>query len=115
MEWVFGEVVRAPRPGGGAGAPGARGAAGRAGHREQALTLDDGRVLAGLGAVVLAQGHLPAEADGIEESLAAYADRHGLRYYAPANPPTSTCRRSRRASRCRCAGWGSTSSTTWRC
>ncbi|MGY0062222.1 FAD/NAD(P)-binding protein [Streptomyces sp. LZ34] len=87
LEWVFGEVVRgAPdtvtvrvhaaravrleeRPGG-----------------EQVLTLEDGSRLDGLRAVVLAQGHLPTVADAAEERFAAHAERHGLRYYPPANP-----------------------------
>ncbi|MET8181967.1 FAD/NAD(P)-binding protein [Streptomyces sp. NPDC005336] len=87
LEWVFGEVVRsAPaavtvqvhlaravrldeQPGG-----------------EQALTLDDGTRIGGLGAVVLAQGHLPATTDATERRYAAHAGRHGLRYYPPANP-----------------------------
>ncbi|MEV3990990.1 FAD/NAD(P)-binding protein [Streptomyces sp. NPDC049837] len=49
------------------------------------LTLDDGTVLAGLDAVVLAQGHLPA-ADPSSELLGGYAVRHGLRHFPPANP-----------------------------
>ena len=49
-------------------------------------TLDDGRTLDGLGAVVLAQGHLPAVADPEQRRLADYAAGHGLRYLPPANP-----------------------------
>ncbi|MGX1561722.1 FAD/NAD(P)-binding protein [Streptomyces sp. NPDC055506] len=52
----------------------------------QALTLDDGRTLTGLSAVVLAQGHLPAVADPAGRRLAAHAARHGLRHIPPANP-----------------------------
>ncbi|MGW2024300.1 FAD/NAD(P)-binding protein [Streptomyces decoyicus] len=52
----------------------------------QSLTLDDGRTLDGLGAVVLAQGHLPAVADPEQRRLADYAAGHGLRYLPPANP-----------------------------
>ncbi|MFF4831504.1 FAD/NAD(P)-binding protein [Streptomyces sp. NPDC001315] len=52
----------------------------------QVLTLDDGRVLPALSAVVLAQGHLPTAADGTQQRLAAYAGRHGLRHVPPANP-----------------------------
>ncbi|WP_031080389.1 FAD/NAD(P)-binding protein [Streptomyces sp. NRRL S-118] len=52
----------------------------------QTLTLDDGTVLTGLGAVVLAQGHLPAGGGETEVRLAAHAERHGLRYLPPANP-----------------------------
>ncbi|WP_438363797.1 FAD/NAD(P)-binding protein [Streptomyces hyaluromycini] len=52
----------------------------------QTLTLDDGRTLPGLAAVVLAQGHLPATASAGQRRLAAHAARHGLRHIPPANP-----------------------------
>ncbi|MER7177429.1 FAD/NAD(P)-binding protein [Streptomyces mesophilus] len=52
----------------------------------QSLTLDDGTRLAGLDAVILAQGHLPTLGDRTQERLAAHADRHGLGYFPPANP-----------------------------
>ncbi|OPF74312.1 FAD-binding protein [Streptomyces antioxidans] len=87
LEWVFGEVVR--------GAPDTvtvrthRARAVRLEERadgEQVLTLDDGSRLDGLRAVVLAQGHLPAATDATERRYAAHAERHGLRYYPPANP-----------------------------
>ncbi|MFE9607531.1 FAD/NAD(P)-binding protein [Streptomyces sp. NPDC006012] len=52
----------------------------------QTLTLDDGRTLEGLSAVVLAQGHLPEAEDGTRRQLAAHAERHGLRHIPPANP-----------------------------
>ncbi|MFF4605215.1 FAD/NAD(P)-binding protein [Streptomyces sp. NPDC001339] len=52
----------------------------------QSLTLDNGRELGGLGAVVLAQGHLPTLPAPEQRCLAAYAAGHGLRYLAPANP-----------------------------
>ncbi|GAU70952.1 hypothetical protein SSP35_24_00570 [Streptomyces sp. NBRC 110611] len=52
----------------------------------QSLTLDDGRELGGLGAVVLAQGHLPAVPAPEQRRFAAYAAGHGLRYLAPASP-----------------------------
>ncbi|WP_408056016.1 FAD/NAD(P)-binding protein [Streptomyces luteolifulvus] len=52
----------------------------------QSLTLDDGRTLSGLAAVVLAQGHLPVAADTAQLRPAAYAERHGLRHVPPANP-----------------------------
>ncbi|GHD22016.1 hypothetical protein GCM10010313_56350 [Streptomyces violarus] len=87
LEWVFARAVRdAP--------PNVRVETHRAravrlddtpsGH--QALTLDDGRTLTGLSAVVLAQGHLPATADPAGRRLAAHAARHGLRHIPPANP-----------------------------
>nr|WSY55271.1 FAD/NAD(P)-binding protein [Streptomyces sp. NBC_00886] len=52
----------------------------------QALTLDNGRTLSALSAVVLAQGHLPTAGDAPQRRLASYADRHGLRHIPPANP-----------------------------
>ncbi|GHC40920.1 FAD/NAD(P)-binding protein [Streptomyces flavofungini] len=52
----------------------------------QTLVLDDSREISGLGAVVLAQGHLPETADRDRAELSAYADRHGLRHIPPANP-----------------------------
>ncbi|MEU2537020.1 FAD/NAD(P)-binding protein [Streptomyces iakyrus] len=87
LEWVFAEVVRqAP--------PAVRVETHRAravrlddtpGDR-QALTLDDGRILTGLSAVVLAQGHLPRTAGPDLLRHAAHAARHGLRHVPPANP-----------------------------
>ncbi|MEV0372027.1 FAD/NAD(P)-binding protein [Streptomyces sp. NPDC050636] len=52
----------------------------------QSLTLDDGRTLHGLGAVILAQGHLPTAPDAEQQRFTDYAARHGLRYLPPANP-----------------------------
>ncbi|GAB7033793.1 FAD/NAD(P)-binding protein [Streptomyces sp. NPDC021749] len=52
----------------------------------QSLALDDGRTLHGLGAVILAQGHLPTLPGPEERRLATYAAGHGLRYLPPANP-----------------------------
>ncbi|MGW7427247.1 FAD/NAD(P)-binding protein [Streptomyces sp. NPDC054813] len=52
----------------------------------QTLTLDDGRALPGLAAVVLAQGHLPATAAPEDRRHLAHAARHGLRHIPPANP-----------------------------
>ncbi|MER7834415.1 FAD/NAD(P)-binding protein [Streptomyces sp. NPDC096040] len=52
----------------------------------QTLTLDDGRTLPGLAAVVLAQGHLPATATPEDRRHLAHAARHGLRHIPPANP-----------------------------
>ncbi|MCK8432034.1 FAD/NAD(P)-binding protein [Streptomyces sp. D2-8] len=87
LEWVFAEVVRQAPP-----------AVRIETHRaravrlddtpggRQTLTLDDGRTLTGLSAVVLAQGHLPRTADPDRLRLAAHAARHGLRHVPPANP-----------------------------
>ncbi|MCX4667522.1 FAD/NAD(P)-binding protein [Streptomyces sp. NBC_01381] len=97
LEWVFAETLR--------GAPGrvrvevhaARAVrldgdpAGSSGGEDpgdgaQLLVLEDGRKIRGLGAVVLAQGHLPT-VDGQDGLLLAeHAARHGLRHIAPANP-----------------------------
>ncbi|MGW3109308.1 FAD/NAD(P)-binding protein [Streptomyces sp. NPDC001100] len=52
----------------------------------QSLTLDNGRTLSALSAVVLAQGHLPTLGDPAQQRLAAYACHHGLRHLPPANP-----------------------------
>ncbi|MEU8823524.1 FAD/NAD(P)-binding protein [Streptomyces sp. NPDC048636] len=87
LEWVFAEVVRgAPDP------VTVRVHTARAvrleegGDGEQILSLDNGTRLAGLCAVVLAQGHLAAAADETESRFADHAERYGLRYYPPANP-----------------------------
>ncbi|MER7971248.1 FAD/NAD(P)-binding protein [Streptomyces sp. NPDC096080] len=97
LEWVFARVVRQAPPSvrvvvhrarairlDDAGDPAAGGDVG--GDGGQRLTLDDGRVLTGLAAVVLAQGHLPVVPDAEGVRLAGYAERHGLRHLAPANP-----------------------------
>ncbi|NBM18685.1 FAD/NAD(P)-binding domain-containing protein [Streptomyces sp. GC420] len=52
----------------------------------QTVVLEDGTRLAGLGAVVLAQGHVPARPTAAEQELAAFAGRHGLTYLPPVNP-----------------------------
>ncbi|OLZ69432.1 FAD-binding protein [Streptomyces sp. IMTB 2501] len=52
----------------------------------QVLTLDDGRVLSGLAAVVLVQGHLPTAEGEERRREAAYAARPGLTHVPPANP-----------------------------
>ncbi|MEV4329185.1 FAD/NAD(P)-binding protein [Streptomyces sp. NPDC049597] len=53
----------------------------------QSLRLDDGTLLSGLSAVVLAQGHLPVVSRQSTAQLADYAARRpGLRHFPPANP-----------------------------
>ncbi|MFE0672516.1 FAD/NAD(P)-binding protein [Streptomyces sp. NPDC058867] len=87
LEWVFARTVREAPP-----SVEVRTHAARAtrlddtpdGH--QTLTLDDGRALTGLSAVVLTQGHLPTAPDAPQRRLSAYAGRHGLRHVPPANP-----------------------------
>ncbi|MCL8017899.1 FAD/NAD(P)-binding protein [Streptomyces sp. AS02] len=87
LEWVFAKVAREAPP-----AVRVETYAARAVRLDdapgggQVLTLDDGRTLPGLSAVVLAQGHLPTAADTTQLRLAAYADLHGLHYIPPANP-----------------------------
>lgn len=87
LEWVFGQVVRGAPEGVTVRVHSARAVRlAEDADGTQRLTLDDGRRLTGLSAVVLAQGHLPARPDAAEERFAAYAARHGLRYFPPANP-----------------------------
>ncbi|MEU7660188.1 FAD/NAD(P)-binding protein [Streptomyces lincolnensis] len=87
LEWVFARTVREAPRGVHVETHAARavrlddGPDGR-----QSLTLDDGRVLSGLAAVVLAQGHLPEVPGPSLRRLAAHAQRHGLRHVPPANP-----------------------------
>ncbi|MGH1551953.1 FAD/NAD(P)-binding protein [Streptomyces sp. L7] len=52
----------------------------------QTVSLEDGSVLTGFAAVVLAQGHLDVEAGDEERRLAAFADRHGLNLPAAGLP-----------------------------
>ncbi|KMS73435.1 FAD binding domain-containing protein [Streptomyces viridochromogenes] len=87
LEWVFAQVVSAAPPAVRVETYAARAVRlDDASDGSQVLTLDDGRVLPGLTAVVLTQGHLPTAGDATQRRLASYAERHGLRYVAPANP-----------------------------
>ncbi|MFI1047256.1 FAD/NAD(P)-binding protein [Streptomyces griseoruber] len=87
LEWVFARTVREAPPSVRVETHAARAVRlDEAADGRQVLTLDDGRVLFGLSAVVLAQGHLPLIADSAEQRHTAYAERHGLRHIAPANP-----------------------------
>ncbi|WP_307167965.1 FAD/NAD(P)-binding protein [Streptomyces rishiriensis] len=52
----------------------------------QTVVLEDGTRLTGLSAVVLAQGHVPAQPTRTERELARYAEHHQLTYLPPANP-----------------------------
>ncbi|KAG5952841.1 hypothetical protein E4U53_007773 [Claviceps sorghi] len=87
LEWVFAEVVRtAPRH------------ISILVHKAQAVRLDDasdgsqtitlstGKVLSGLAAVILAQGHLPLRLDTQLQQFAKFALIHRLRYIPPSNP-----------------------------
>ncbi|MGW2492319.1 FAD/NAD(P)-binding protein [Streptomyces sp. NPDC001606] len=87
LEWVFQRVVRT--------APGALTVVE---HRARAVALDDepdgtqcvllddDTLLAGLHAVVLAQGHLPVRPSARQRERARFARAHGLGYVLPANP-----------------------------
>ncbi|WP_051948557.1 FAD/NAD(P)-binding protein [Streptomyces scabiei] len=91
LEWVFAEVVRGAPPGIRVEVHATRAvrlddAPDDAPGGGQRLTLATGRVLTGLAAVVLTQGHLPTVPDRTERDLTAYAARHGLRHFPPANP-----------------------------
>lgn len=87
LEWVFAKAVREAPPAVRVETHRARAVRlDDAPDGRQTLTLDDGRTLTGLSAVVLAQGHLPATADAEQRRLADHADRHGLRHFPPANP-----------------------------
>ncbi|MEV1081369.1 FAD/NAD(P)-binding protein [Streptomyces sp. NPDC050211] len=87
LEWVFAKVVReAPRAVRVETHAARAVRLGDAPDGRQTLTLDDGRTLAGLSAVVLAQGHLPTVADLAQRRHAVYAETHGLRHIPPANP-----------------------------
>ncbi|MFF4754028.1 FAD/NAD(P)-binding protein [Streptomyces sp. NPDC002514] len=87
LEWVFAQVVRHAPDGVQVRTHQARAVRlDDAPDGRQTLTLDDGRTLEGLSAVVLAQGHLPEAEDGTRRELAAHAERHGLRHIPPANP-----------------------------
>ncbi|WP_275464875.1 FAD/NAD(P)-binding protein [Streptomyces noursei] len=91
LEWVFRHTVRTAPDGVRVVAHRARAVRlAEAADGTQALTLDDGRTLSGLGAVVLAQGHLPARPDAGQRSLADHAAAHGLHYLPPANPADLT-------------------------
>ncbi|MFE6894352.1 FAD/NAD(P)-binding protein [Streptomyces sp. NPDC057694] len=54
--------------------------------RTQTVVLEDGARLTGLGAVVLAQGHVPVHLTRTEREMTEFAARHGLVYLPPANP-----------------------------
>ncbi|WP_329341151.1 FAD/NAD(P)-binding protein [Streptomyces sp. NBC_01352] len=87
LEWVFARTVREAPPGVRVETHAARAVRlDDAPDGLQTLTLDDGRALSGLSAVVLAQGHLPVAADTAVRRPAAYAEQHGLCHIPPANP-----------------------------
>ncbi|MEU6826026.1 FAD/NAD(P)-binding protein [Streptomyces atriruber] len=86
LTWAFGQVL--------ANAPAhveirvhrVRAVALEGGGGAQTVVLEDGTRLAGLSAVVLAQGHVPVRPGEHERGLAEFAARHGLVYIPPANP-----------------------------
>ncbi|MFJ7072950.1 FAD/NAD(P)-binding protein [Streptomyces sp. NPDC098781] len=84
LEWVFAKVVREAPPAVRVETYAARAVRlDEAPDGRQVLTLDDGRVLPALSAVVLAQGHLPTAADPAQRPPAG---RHGSRHVPPGNP-----------------------------
>lgn len=58
----------------------------RPGDGAQQVVLSDGKVLDGLDAVVLSQGHVPVDVSSAERRLAQRARAHGLLYVLPSNP-----------------------------
>ncbi|MGW0936887.1 FAD/NAD(P)-binding protein [Streptomyces sp. NPDC002666] len=52
----------------------------------QSVLLDNGTLIDGLDAVVLAQGHLPVRRSRRQRELGGFARLHGLGYVVPANP-----------------------------
>ncbi|MFF4268504.1 FAD/NAD(P)-binding protein [Streptomyces sp. NPDC001536] len=87
LEWVFARTVREAPPGVRIQTHTARALRlddTPGGH--QVLTLDDGRELTDLSAVVLTQGHLPTVPDAAQRALSSYAETHGLFHVPPANP-----------------------------
>ncbi|WP_344420614.1 FAD/NAD(P)-binding protein [Streptomyces lavendulocolor] len=86
LEWAFARTVAEAPPEVTVRVHAARAVRLEAGTGPRTLVLDDGTVLTGLGAVVLAQGHLPVVRDPATGHLGAYAARHGLRHFPPANP-----------------------------
>jgi len=55
-------------------------------HGAQSVLLDNGVIVAGLDAVVLAQGHLPVRRSRHQSELGGFARANGLSYVVPANP-----------------------------
>ncbi|MER6187508.1 FAD/NAD(P)-binding protein [Streptomyces sp. NPDC001652] len=87
LEWVFTRTVREAPPGVRVRTHTARALRlDDAPDGRQVLTLDDGRELTGLSAVVLAQGHLPTVPDTAQRTVSSYAESHGLLHIPPANP-----------------------------
>ncbi|MDT9698484.1 FAD/NAD(P)-binding protein [Streptomyces sp. P17] len=87
LEWVFARTVREAPPAVRVETHRARATRlDDAPDGRQTLTLDNGRTLTGLSAVVLTQGHLPTAPDATQRATTAYAEEHGLRYTPPANP-----------------------------
>ncbi|UQA95761.1 FAD/NAD(P)-binding protein [Streptomyces halobius] len=86
LEWVFRRTVRTAPEGVTVVPHTARAVRLHEAPDGQSLTLDDGRTLRGLGAVVLAQGHVPTAPDAEQRRCADYAAGRGLRYLPPANP-----------------------------
>ncbi|PLB54108.1 hypothetical protein P170DRAFT_442264 [Aspergillus steynii IBT 23096] len=90
LQWVFSEVVRTAPPQVEIEVHAARAVqlddAREDSEGRQTLKLSNGRILSGLSAVILSQGHVPLVHDPKLLQLSAYATQHGLRYITPVNP-----------------------------
>ncbi|WP_371934869.1 FAD/NAD(P)-binding protein [Streptomyces sp. KL118A] len=86
LTWAFGQVLANAPAHVGIRVHRVRAVALEGGGGAQTVVLEDGTRLAGLSAVVLAQGHVPVRPGERERGLAEFAARHGLVYIAPANP-----------------------------
>ncbi|WP_105971486.1 FAD/NAD(P)-binding protein [Streptomyces geranii] len=87
LEWVFAKTVREAPPAVRVETHRARAVRlDDAPDGSQTLTLDNGRTLSALSAVVLTQGHLPVLPDEEQRQLTSYARWHGLCHIPPANP-----------------------------
>ncbi|KAH8429496.1 uncharacterized protein LDX57_007158 [Aspergillus melleus] len=98
LEWVFGEICRRAARVTGVNITILKHSASATKLEDdphdgrQTLTLNTGKYLAGLSAVILAQGHLPARLEDEETYLANFATANkvrGLRYMPPNNPVDS--------------------------
>ncbi|MFJ5259477.1 FAD/NAD(P)-binding protein [Streptomyces sp. NPDC088387] len=87
LEWVFARTVREAPPAVHVETHPARAVRLHDGpDGRQVLGLDNGVMLTGLSAVVLAQGHLPAAPTAEQSRQASYAEEHGLHHVPPGNP-----------------------------
>ncbi|KAK1147299.1 hypothetical protein N8T08_001376 [Aspergillus melleus] len=87
LQWVFREVVRNAPPQVEIVVHSARAVQlDDSEDDRQTLQLSNGRILSGLSAVILSQGHVPLVHDPKLQQNAAYASQYNLRYITPSNP-----------------------------